>query len=118
MRIAIHTVVVCLLVFYASSAARTPGVVVQGTITDVAGAALPGVSVELLKNGQVVATAVTDSRGGFRQRALYGALEARLSWATRRLTVACARPRWNGTLVTTTLGLNSSAPLISSACWL
>jgi hypothetical protein len=31
---------------------------------------------------------------------------------------AAARPRWNGTLVTTTFGLNSSAPLMSSACWL
>jgi hypothetical protein len=29
---------------------------------------------------------------------------------------ATGRPRWNGTLVTITLGLNSNAPLMSSAC--
>ena len=31
-------------------------------------------------------------------------------------TSAALRPRWNGTLVTTTLGLNSNAPLIRRAC--
>lgn len=66
MRIAIHTAVVCLLVLYASSAARTQGLTVQGTVTDAAGGPLPGVTVELLKDGQVVATATTDGAGIFR----------------------------------------------------
>ncbi len=65
MRIAIHTAVVCLLVLFASSAARTQGPTVQGTITDAAGGPLPGVTVELLKDGQVVATATTDGAGSF-----------------------------------------------------
>jgi Ca-activated chloride channel family protein len=65
MRIAIHTAVVCLLVFYASSAARIQGLTVQGTITDATGGPLPGVTVELLKDGQLVATGTTDGTGIF-----------------------------------------------------
>jgi Ca-activated chloride channel family protein len=78
MRIAIHTVVVCLLVLYASTAARTPGVIVQGTITDTTGGALPGVSVDLVQNGQVVATSITDGSGAFRMsNVAFGVYELR-----------------------------------------
>jgi hypothetical protein len=48
----------------------------------------------------------------------------RLRWAATQVVPLDAgrrihhRDRWNGTLVTTVLGRNSSAPLISSARWL
>ena len=65
MRVLIHSVAVCLLVFCASAAARVAGVSVSGTIADPSGAPLAGVTVELVFDAKVVATAATDARGAF-----------------------------------------------------
>ena len=64
----IHSVVVCLLVLCASTTARVAGLSVTGTITDPSGAALPGVTVELVSNAKVIATVTTDASGAFEFR--------------------------------------------------
>jgi len=65
MRVLIHSAVVCLLVFCASAAVRVAGLSVSGTISDVSGVPLPGVTVELVFDAKVVATVTTDARGAF-----------------------------------------------------
>jgi Ca-activated chloride channel family protein len=68
MRVLIHSVVVCLLVLCASTTARVAGLSVTGSITDSSGAGLPGVTVELILDAKVVATATTDAHGAFEFR--------------------------------------------------
>jgi Ca-activated chloride channel homolog len=68
MRVLIHSTVVCLLVLCASATARVAGLSITGKITDSSGAALPGVTVELVSEASVVATVTTDADGAFEFR--------------------------------------------------
>jgi Ca-activated chloride channel homolog len=68
MRVLIGSVLVSLLVLCASATTRVAGLSVTGTITDPSGAPLPGVTVELIREAKVIATATTDVRGAFEFR--------------------------------------------------
>jgi protocatechuate 3,4-dioxygenase beta subunit len=70
MRALIHSVVVFLLVLCASTTVRVAGLAVTGSITDPSGAALPGVTVELISNAKVIATVTTDAHGAFEFRSV------------------------------------------------
>src|SRR6187399_1599145 len=61
-----RAVVVGLLVLLVTVTGRAAGVVLQGTIVDPAGSAIPGATVELIADGKTVAKTVTAADGGFR----------------------------------------------------
>ena len=70
MRVLVPTGVICLIAapaaFIATSGQALEANVVHGVVHDVNGAPMAGVSVNLLRDGRLVATVNTDSRGEFR----------------------------------------------------
>ena len=66
MRLLSRAVLVGLLVLAVTVTGRAAGVVLQGTIVDPAGMAIPGATVELIAGGKTVAKTVTAADGGFR----------------------------------------------------
>ncbi len=65
MRVAAHSVVVCLLVLYAAAGARMANVPVVGKVVDVPGRPVSHALVELWSSGRLVRSVVTDAGGGF-----------------------------------------------------
>jgi Ca-activated chloride channel homolog len=66
MRVLSRAVLVGLLVILVTVTGRAAGVVLQGTIVDPAGGAIPGATVELLSGTQVLAKAVSAADGTFK----------------------------------------------------
>jgi Ca-activated chloride channel homolog len=66
MRMLGRVVLVGLLVVLVTVTGRAAGVVLQGTVVDPAGVAVPGATVELLSGPRVVAKAVSAADGGFK----------------------------------------------------
>ena len=66
MRVAGRAFLVALLLVLVTVAGRAAGVVLQGTVVDPAGSAIPGATVELLSSARVMAKAVSARDGSFR----------------------------------------------------
>ena len=98
MRSASRAFLVGFLLLLLTVTGRAAGVVVQGTVTDPAGTAIPGAAVELISSGRVTANMVSGADGSFRfADVAAGSYELRVSLAGFRqavvaLTVGSAPP--------------------------
>jgi Ca-activated chloride channel family protein len=89
MRVLSRAVLVGLLVLLVTVTGRAAGVVVQGTIVDPAGTAVPGATVELLSGARVAARVVSAADGTFRfADVAAGTYEIRVTLAGFRQTRA------------------------------
>jgi Ca-activated chloride channel family protein len=89
MRLVSRAVLVGLLVVLLTVTGRAAGVLLQGTIVDPAGVAIPGATVELIDGGKPVAKTVTAADGGFKfADVAAGTYEIRVSLAGYRQTHA------------------------------
>ena len=89
MRIRNHAILVGLLVVLLAVAGRAAGVLVQGTVVDPAGSAIPGATVELVAGNQIVGKTVSAADGTFRFAGVAGGTyEIRITLAGFRQTRA------------------------------